>query len=291
MVDIYIDKRRMEEIVKTALKEDIGPKDVTTSATVPRGLNIKAHIISKSEGIICGLPVCEKAFSVLDENTRFKPQVKDGDLIHEGKVVCYLEGEAVHILSGERVALNFLARLSGIATKTNAFVKKVSALPVKVMDTRKTTPGLRYLERYAVRVGGGYNHRSGLWDQVLIKDNHLKAISCKLSAISQMLKEARKKVQKNIKIEIEVNNLKEFEDALKGKPDIIMLDNMSTEDVKKAVGIRNKVGKYPLLEVSGNINLENVLDYAGSKADMISIGSLTHSMDSLDMSLEVDAKI
>ena len=301
MIDIYIDKKKVEGIVMAALKEDIGAKDITSVAIVGKGLPVKAHIVSKEEGIICGLPVCEKVFNVLDANIRFKPQLKDGGAVHEGQVAAYLEGEAVGILSGERAALNFLARLSGIATKTNAFIKKIGSLPVKIMDTRKTTPGLRYLEKYAVRIGGGYNHRSGLWDQVLIKDNHLKAISCQPSqpkagppraeAISKLLENVRKKVQRNIKIEIEVNNLKEFENALKGKPDIIMLDNMSAEDAKKAVKLRNKSGKYPLLEISGNITLENVLDYAECKVDMISIGSLTHSVESIDLSLEIDATI
>ena len=301
MVNIYIDKKKVEELVRMALMEDIGPKDITSTAMIPKGLAVKSHIVSKGEGVICGLPVCEKVFNILDENIRFKPQIEDGDLVHEGKVIAYLEGEAVHILTGERTALNFLGRLSGIAAKTRKFVEKIKSSPVKIMDTRKTTPGIRYLEKYAVRVGGGYNHRSGLWDQVLIKHNHLKAVSClpaealakagQLSAISRMLKETRKKIQKNIKIEIEVNDLKEFEEALKGKPDIIMLDNMSHEDTKKAVKARNKIGKYPLIETSGNITLENIADYANAGVDRISIGSITHSVESLDLALEVDAKV
>lgn len=291
-MDIYIDKKKVGDVVRAALKEDIGPKDVTTSAVIPKGQVIRAHIISKGEGVICGLQVCEMVFNILDSDTRFKPQLKDGDSVHEGMVVGYVEGLAAHILIGERVALNFLGSLSGIATKTREFVKRVSPHPVKVMDTRKTTPGLRYLERYAVRVGGGYNHRSGLWDQVLIKDNHiaiLKSISS--TPLGSLISYTRKRIQKNIKVEIEVSDLAEFEDALKAGPDIIMLDNMPPEDIKKAVSRRNRTGKYPLLEISGNMTLENIARYAECGADIISVGSLTHSVDSIDLSMEVDATL
>ena len=188
-----LDNRRVIEIIKSALKEDIGPIDITTSALVEKNLKIRADIITKEDGVICGLPICEIVFEELNKDIRFKPQVKEGDSIYEDKTICYLEGPARPILTGERVALNFLARLSGIATQTRKFAKICEKHGVKIMDTRKTTPNLRYLEKYAVRVGGGYNHRMGLLDQVLIKDNHLKAISSQLSAISKMLKDLRKK--------------------------------------------------------------------------------------------------
>jgi len=293
MVNVYIDKRKVEEAVRTALSEDVGAKDVTTGAVIRKDFKMKAHIISKAEGIVCGLPLCEKVFNILDEDIAFKPQLKEGDKLHDGGVIAYLEGEAARILTGERVALNFLSRLSGIATKTHAFVEKIGDSPVKIMDTRKTTPGLRYLEKYAVKVGGGHNHRSGLWDQVLIKDNHIRVRHLAVSDIKleNIIRETRGKVQKNIKIEIEVENLKEFEDALRGKPDIIMLDNMPIDDIKKAVKTRSKIGKYPLLEASGGITLENVNDYASTSVDIISIGSLTHWVNSLDMALEVDAAV
>jgi len=292
-MNVYIDKRKVEEIVRMALKEDVGPKDVTTSVVVPKELSIKAHIISKAEGVICGLPVCEKVFNVLDENTRFKPQLEEGSVIHEGKAIAYLEGNAAHILTGERVALNFLSHLSGIATKTRSFVNKVGSLSTKILDTRKTTPGMRYLEKYAVSVGGGYNHRTGLWDQVLIKDNHIviRDLASHGKKLESLIKDTRSKIQKNIKIEIEVDSFKDFEAALRGRPDIVMLDNMTLEDAKKAVKIRNKIGKYPLIEVSGNITLKNVADYAACGVDRISIGSLTHSVNSVDISLEVDAAL
>ena len=293
MEKIYIDKKEVEKIVKAALKEDVGPKDVTTSAAAPRGIQIRAHIISKAEGIVSGLPVCESVFSILDPDTRFKPQLGEGESVHEGQVIAYVEGDPIHILSGERTALNFLSRLSAISTKTKSFVRKVSPVNVKIMDTRKTTPGLRYLEKYAVRAGGGYNHRYGLWDQVLIKDNHIEIHKMTASdkSLAALVRSVRGKVQRNIKIEIEVATLKEFEDALGGKPDIIMLDNMTPTDVKRAVVLRNKTGKNPLLEVSGNINLDNVLTFANYGVDMISIGSLTHSVESIDLSLEIDATV
>ncbi len=282
-----LNRDKIIDAIKLALKEDIGPLDVTTTCVIPKDVTIRADILSKSDGIVCGLAICEAIFELLDKDIKFKPQVNEGSSVHEGKVLSYLEGPARPILTGERTALNFLGRLSGIATETHKFVKKAKPYSVKIMDTRKTTPGLRNLEKYAVRVGGGHNHRMGLWDQVLVKDNHLKAVSCQLSAISKMLNDARKKIQKNTKIEIEVGNLRDFEEALKGKPDIVMLDNMNPEDVKKAIGMRNKIGKTPLIEVSGNITLENIEEYAKCRPDIISVGSITHSPKALDLSLEV----
>ncbi len=282
-----LDKDRIARIIKGALKEDIGPIDVTTANLIQKNVKARADIITREDGIAAGLPICEVIFEYLDKDIKFRPQVKDGDPIYKDKVLCYLEGPARGILTGERAALNFLSYLSGIATKTNAFVKICAPYGVKVMDTRKTTPNLRYLEKYAVKAGGGYNHRMGLWDQVLIKDNHLKVIDCKKDKMVRIVKEMRKSVQKNIKIEIEVNDLEEFESALKGRPDIIMLDNFKAGDVKKAIGIRKKLGIKTIIEVSGNITLDTIESYAKEKPDVISIGSITHSVKSLDLSLEI----
>ena len=282
-----LDASRINEIVRLALKEDIGPIDVTTSSMIRKNLKIRADIKVREDGIVCGLPLCEAVFESLDKEIKFKPQVKEGDFAYADKAVSYMEGQARTILTGERAALNFLAILSGIATETHKFVEKAGPYNVKIFDTRKTHPGLRYLQKYAVRTGGGYNHRMGLWDQVLIKDNHLKAANCKPSEISKMLKELRRKIQKNTKIEIEVGDLREFQEALKGRPDIIMLDNMEPSDIREALKMRNKAGKGPLIEVSGNINLENVEEYAKCRPDIISVGSITHSAKSLDMSMEV----
>ncbi len=286
-----LNKEAVINTVNAALKEDIGSLDVTTAALVPKTAKIRADILVREEGVACGLPACEAVFDSLSREIRFKPQVNEGDTVHDGKVLCYLEGPARPILTAERTALNFLSRLSGIATETARFVEQAEPYGVKIMDTRKTTPGLRYLEKYAVKVGGGYNHRMGLWDQVLIKDNHLKIAHSKQRPLGLLLKDVRKKVQKNTKIEIEVGTLEEFEEALKGAPDIIMLDNMTPEDIKKAVGLRGGYSKETLLEVSGNITLENIQEYAKCKPDVISIGSITHSARSLDTSLEVYGSI
>lgn len=288
-----LDKARVINLVKAALKEDIGRADITTSIVVPRELKIKAVILAREEGIICGIEVAEAIFNILDAKIRFLPTIKDGAKIEKDQEIIYLEGPARGIIMGERTALNFLARLSGISTLTNQLVNKISQSKAKIFDTRKTTPNLRYLEKYAVTVGGGFNHRFGLYDQVLIKENHISAVSCQLSAISkkniipQLIATARRKVQKNIKVEIEVQNLEEFKQALKSKPDIIMLDNMRLEEIKEAVTLRDKSGLNILIEVSGGVNLENVEAIASTGVEMVSVGALTHSAKSLDLSLQV----
>jgi nicotinate-nucleotide pyrophosphorylase (carboxylating) len=288
-----LDKKILGEIVQRALKEDVGPIDITTTSIVQKGLSVRADILTKEDGVICGLPVCEAVFESIDRDVKFKPQVKEGEPIYQDKVVCYLEGPARAILTGERTALNFLARMSGIATLTRRFADKCAPYGVKIMDTRKTAPGLRYLEKYAVKAGGGHNHRMGLWDGVLIKDNHLKVarnISSRQGvafSIPGMLKDLKRKVQKNNKIEIEVESLKEFEEALEGRPDIIMLDNLRPDEVRSALKARKRSGTTPFIEVSGNITLDNVDEYAKAGPDMISVGSLTRSAVSLDFSMEI----
>jgi len=280
-----LNRKRVAEIARAALKEDVGPIDVTTVSLVNKNTRVSADIITREDGIACGLPIAEAVFESLDADIKFKPQVADGEPIYKDKVLCYLEGPARAILTGERVALNFLGRLCGIATVTNTYAKKCEPYGVKLMDTRKTTPGLRYLEKYAVKAGGGHNHRMGLWDQVLIKDNHLKIAGHK-QGLDNLLKEVRRKVQKNLKIEIEVDTIEDFQEALNGRPDIILLDNMNPEDVKRAVSIRNRHGLLPFIEVSGNINIENIEEYAKCKPDMTSVGSITHSVKALDLSME-----
>lgn len=280
------------EIIKNALKEDIGRGDITTNSLIPSETHISASIYMKEKGIICGITVCEAVFSLINSDIRFKANVIDGDSAEEDKAVIYLEGPARSILSGERVALNFLGYLSGIATKTHIYAEKLKPFNVKLMDTRKTTPNLRILEKYAVKTGGGHNHRFGLYDQVLIKDNHLailKNISKNKheSFIKKAVELARKKVTKQIKVEIEVANLEEFRDAISAHPDIIMLDNMAPELIKEAITLRNAHYPNVLLEASGGINIENISDYAKTGIDIISVGSLTHSVKSLDVSLEI----
>jgi len=284
-----LDKARVQAIIRAALKEDIGRGDITTLATVTKFTNMKAGIVARDSGVVCGLPVVEMILNMADCSIRVKPTVNEGDYVSEGKEVVYLEGRARPILMSERTILNFLGHLSGIATRTSQFVEKVKKYNVKIMDTRKTTPLLRHLEKYAVRIAGGHNHRMGLWDQLLIKDNHIKV--AKAVTLKDIISNTKKRKQRNVKLEVEVSNLKEFEEALEAGPDIIMLDNMTVEDVRKAAGLRvqgpgSRV-QNPELEVSGGITLDNVEEYAASGVDMISVGSLTKDVRSFDMALEV----
>lgn len=287
-----LDKARVQAILRAALKEDIGKGDITTLATVHKLASIRAGIVTRDSGIVCGLPVVEMILNMMDYSVRVKPTVSEGDSVSEDKEIVFIEGRARPILMSERTMLNFLGHLSGIATSTNRFVEKVKKYNVKIMDTRKTTPLLRYLEKYAVSVGGGHNHRMGLWDQVLIKDNHIKVIKCasglspdKMPSLNSIIENAKRKKQKNILLEVEVTNLKEFEQALQAGPDIIMLDNMDIDDVKKTVELRGRGG--PELEVSGGITFDNVEEYAACGVERISVGSLTKDMKSFDMSLEI----
>lgn len=288
-----LDKDRVLPIVKAALKEDIGKGDITTGTLVDKFLSSRATIITKEDCAVCGLQITEWIMAQIDYSVRFKPNCNDGDFVGKNKEIAFLEGHASSILRAERTMLNFLEFLSGIATKTKAFVDKTKPYGVKVMDTRKTYPLLRYLEKYAVSVGGGANHRMGLYDQVLIKDNHIKAhspqpiVHSKKVTLKELVETARKKNLKGTIVEIEVTNPAEFEDALQGKPDIIMLDNMSVKDVKACVEIRRMSKIKALLEISGGIDLETIEEYAKTGIDMISVGALTHSVKSIDMSLEI----
>ncbi len=283
---MQLEKERTIAIIRAALKEDLGKGDITTEALVDRFASAKAVIVTREDCVVCGLQVAEWLMAQVDYSVRFKPNLRDGDLVGAGKEVAYLEGHAASILKAERTILNFLSLLSGIATSTRQFVDKVKPYGVKIMDTRKTMPLLRYLEKYAVSCGGGSNHRMGLYDQVLIKDNHIKCHSEKMT-LKNLIETARKKNEKGTTVEIEVTTIEEFNAALEGKPDIIMLDNMSSREVKACVEIRRVAKTKPLLEVSGGITLDNVEEYAKTKVDMISIGSLTGSVKAIDMSLEI----
>jgi len=287
-----LDKERVLPIIKAALKEDIGKGDITTSVLVDKFLSSRAAIITKEDCVVCGLEIAEWLMAQIDYSVRFRPNCKDGDFVGRNKEVAYMEGHTSSILRAERTMLNFLEFLSGIATKTKAFVDKAKPYGVKIMDTRKTFPLLRYLEKYAVSAGGGANHRMGLYDQVLIKDNHIRGSwivdrGSKKMTLKELVELARKKNLKGTVVEIEVTNTAEFEDALKGHPDIIMLDNMGAKEVKACVEIRRMSKTKALIEVSGGINLENIEEYAKTGIDIISVGSLTHSVKSIDMSLEV----
>ncbi len=271
-------KEKIFPTIMAALREDVGPGDITSQLIFDKDWSVMADLIAKEDCIIAGIDVARWSFTALDEKIVFTPGCEDGDVIKKGKKVASLRGSAKNILTAERTALNFLARLSGIATLTNTFVKKIKNTKAKIYDTRKTSPCMRELEKYAVKCGGGLNNRIGLWDGVLIKDNHLKFFS-----IEDTINKAKERHHRNI--EIEVDNLDAFKQALDASPDIIMLDNMETEDMKKAVKIKGP-GR-PLLEASGGIDLENVLKVAKTGVDRISVGLLTHSAPSIDFSLEI----
>jgi nicotinate-nucleotide pyrophosphorylase (carboxylating) len=278
-----IDPVRLEGIVRHALIEDIGKGDITTQLTIPKEKEVQAKLIVKEACVVCGLLAAERAFKISDSKVKFEILVKEGQRVSAGKTIAKIKGNAGRILTAERVALNLLSLLCAIATKTREYVKEIRPFKVKITDTRKTFPGLRDLEKYAVRIGGGYNHRLSLDEMILIKDNHIRVTQGYDKLPS---------VPKGFKIEIEVQNLDEFKHALRFKPDVIMLDNMNIADIKEAVRIRDKTvfsSHHPKtrLEVSGGVNLGNVKKIAATGVEIISIGDLTHSVKSIDISLEV----
>lgn len=272
------DKFYYDDLIMTALKEDMPLGDITTDNTIKPGTKAKAVLIARQDAIIAGLDVFERVFKLLDANTTFTRHVQDGDHVDNGAVFLEFEGEASNLLKGERTALNFLQHMSGIATKTAEFCKLVQDLPAKVVDTRKTIPGLRYLDKYAVRAGGGSNHRFCLSDGVLIKDNHIKAAG----GIKQAIEQVRAGIPHTVKIEVETESLEQVEEALQAKADIIMLDNMSREMMKKAVKLIN--GR-ALTEASGDVHLDTVRDVALTGVDIISVGELTHTVKAANISM------
>ena len=274
-----------DSIVRRALQEDVGAKDITTLSLIPKGMVTKAEIEFKEKGILCGIEIAEHVFRLVDENLRFLPVAKDGELVEKKREIAYIEGAAASILVAERTALNFLSHLSGIATFTKAFVDKIKGTQAKILDTRKTTPGLRTLEKYAVAVGGGQNHRSGLFDEALIKDNHLRILQ--KNSLSSIVETVRKTNLKKTVVGVEVKNLAELKEALKTSANYILLDNMSPETVREAMNLRRRAGSPIPFEVSGGIRLENVRDYAEIGVERISVGCLTHEPPSIDLSLEI----
>lgn len=270
-----------EDFIKQALKEDIGHGDITTSAVIKSDKRIKAVLKAKEDFILCGLQVFETVFKLLDKETKFSAKYKDGDKVKTDDIIGVIEGKASVILTGERTALNFIQRMSAIATCTNKFAKTVEAYGVKIADTRKTTPNFRVFEKYAVVTGGGYSHRFGLFDCVMIKDNHIKAAG----GISQAVKALRKEISHTTKIEVETENLKEVKEALENQADIIMLDNMSPEEATKAVKIINKRA---VTEISGKINFDNISEYAKTGVDYISTSAITAKAGTVDISLDFE---
>jgi len=272
--------KRIDRLIEHCLYEDIGSGDITTDHIVPLGASTRGVIHTKQSGVIAGLAVAESVFRFLSTDISFKSKVSDGDKVKHGTILAEVEGDARAILTGERVALNLLQLMSGIATQTSAFVDMVKDYPVRVVDTRKTTPGLRMLEKYAVLAGGGHNHRFGLYDAVMVKDNHIKVAG----GIAQAIVAIRKKVSHMVKIEVEVEDLAGVAEALQAKADVIMLDNMDIETMKQAVAM---IGELALVEASGGINEKTIVEIAKTGVNVISLGSLTHSVQALDISLDI----
>lgn len=274
--------RYADMLISTALAEDVSSGDITTEATVPAGEKAQARLVAKEGFIVAGLDIAEKTFRKMSAEVVFTQLVSDGDYAKKGTALATLKGPARAILTGERVALNFMQRLSGIATHTRAFIDRVKGLDVTLLDTRKTTPCMRILERYAVKVGGAKNHRFGLFDAILIKDNHILAAG----GVEKAIEAVRKNYSKKAPIEIEVSNQRELREALKANADIIMLDNMDAARIKSALKI---IDGRAVTEASGGIDLDNIRAIAETGVDCISIGSLTHSARAMDISLKFDA--
>ena len=269
------------DIIKSALYQDIGRGDITTNAIVPAGRTAEAVLVAREDLVVCGLPVIAEVFGLLDGRIRMLPEKPDGEGMHSGNILATISGPARGILTGERVALNFFQNLSGVATLTRRFVEKVDGTPARIVDTRKTTPGLRQLQKYAVRIGGGHNHRMGLDDGVLIKENHIALAG----GITEAIERVGATVSHLHRIEVECTTLDQVREALDVGAHAILLDNMDSQMLKRAVVI---VGGKVLLEASGNITLDNVREVAETGVDLISIGALTHSAGSKDVSLLVN---
>lgn len=278
-----MDKQILDPFIKNALEEDIGDGDHTSLACIDHRTIGKAELLIKDDGVIAGIEVIKRVYDLCETEFTLNILLNDGEIVKNGDIACFIEGNKIEILQTERLVLNILQRMSGIASTTRKYVNQLSGLKTKVLDTRKTTPNIRFLEKEAVRIGGGVNHRMGLYDMILIKDNHIDYAGGIKEAIYKT-KEYLDSIKKDIKIEIEARNFKEINEILNtGGIDRILIDNFTIEDTKKAVGIIN--GRFET-ESSGSINLDTVRDYAECGVDYISVGALTHHITSLDMSLK-----
>jgi nicotinate-nucleotide pyrophosphorylase (carboxylating) len=299
---------QIQAIVERALAEDVGSGDVTSQWILPPELGVHGHLLAKAQGVLAGLEVARQVFQQVDERIALQARMKDGHALSKGDIVATVEGPAASILTAERTALNFLQRMSGIATLTGRYVEAVAGTPAVILDTRKTAPGLRLLDKWAVRLGGGQNHRLGLYDMVLIKDNHIAAAGGITQAVERVrlrtrpgpgpepfdpaqdvpVEGLRPEPVEGLAVEVEVKSLAELEEALALRVDRIMLDNMDLDEMRRAVEIT--AGRVPL-EASGNVTLENVAAIAATGVDYISVGALTHSVKALDISLDVEAPL
>ncbi len=284
-VDFTVPRSELRRIVEHALAEDVGPGDITTEALVPADLAARGQFRVKGNGVIAGLPVVEAVFDVLDPSVAVTRLMADGSRVKPGDVIAEVAGPARSLLTGERVALNFLQRLSGIASTAAQYVEAVKGTQARIVDTRKTTPGIRPLEKWAVRAGGACNHRYNLADAVLVKDNHLVALRRQGVGLAGALKLARERIPHTMRIEVEVDRIDQVPAALEGGADIILLDNMSLEEMRQAVEL---IAGRALVEASGGIRLETVRSIAETGVDLISSGAITHSATSLDISLDFE---
>lgn len=273
----FLDSQLVDEIITLALREDIGEGDISTDSLIGDSEQASAYIIAKEEGILAGLPVAERVFRRLDPKINWYVHKSDGDKVANGDLIVEFTGKLRAILTGERTALNFLQRMSGISTAAGKFADAVKEFNTRILDTRKTAPGQRMLDKYAVKMGGGTNHRIGLYDMVMIKDNHIKGAG----SISNAVRIVREKTPPHIKIEVETTSLDEVKEALASGADIIMLDNMSIEMMKQAVEIINGRAK---VEASGGVSFDKLKSIAATGVDFISVGALTHSVKALDLS-------
>lgn len=275
----------VEELIELAIKEDIGDGDHTSLSTIPETERGTMKLLIKQDGILAGIEVARMVFARLDKSVTFEQYLNDGDRVKVGDIAFRVKGRLITLLQSERIILNIMQRMSGVATQTSVYVKELEGLKTRVLDTRKTTPGMRVLEKMAVKLGGGDNHRMGLYDMILIKDNHVDFAGGVTQAVTKC-REYLKKNNKDLKIEVEVRSLEDIKELLAiGVPDRIMLDNFSIEETRKAVALINGAAE---IESSGGINLQTMRSYAECGVDVVSIGALTHQIKSLDMSLKAD---
>jgi nicotinate-nucleotide pyrophosphorylase (carboxylating) len=278
----------LERMIDTALAEDLAMGDVTTDALIHPGLRAEGSVVMKAAGVLAGMPMAAAVFRRVDPTLVFTPKVQDGAAVKPGDVIAEVAGSARHILRGERLALNYLQRMSGVATETAKVVAAVRDLPVRVTETRKTTPGLRVLEKYAVRVGGGHNHRQNLSDGILIKDNHLEALALAGFGVADAVRLARDRAPHTVKVEIEGTDFQQLDEAVAAGADWVLLDNMSPAMMREAV---QRVAGRVKLEASGGITLENAREIAETGVDLISSGSFTHSYKALDISMKLSYRV
>lgn len=272
-------EQQIDEIILMSLKEDISYGDITTDSLITDVCNVEGNLIAKESGILAGINIFNRVFNLLDDTITIVNYKKDGDKLDKGDIIATINGKAKGILKGERTALNLLQRMSGIATSTNQLVLAIEDTNAKVVDTRKTIPGLRILDKYAVKIGGGYNHRFNLSDAVMIKDNHIKAVGTILKAVNM----AKESIPHTMKIEVEVETLEQVKEALRANADIIMLDNMDYNNMSEAVRL---IGDNAITEASGNISINTIRQVAETGVDIISCGAITHSVKALDISLK-----